>query len=139
MKVAYVDSSVWIALFEGLHSYSWAVDKELIFLEDNEWNLAISESVLLEVLLKPKRQQNHILVEAYNEAFSGTLILTTFIEIFSRALTIAQTENLKAMDAIHVAFAVHYECELFVTTDPHYRNLKCLPLHMIDLSQITTE
>jgi hypothetical protein len=47
---------------------------------------------------------------------------------------IAQDENLKTMDAIHVAIAVQHGCKRFVSTDTHFKNLKIMPVTWIDLS-----
>lgn len=46
---------------------------------------------------------------------------------------IAQGENLKAMDAIHVAIAIQHGCKRFVSTDPHFKNLKIIPSIWIPL------
>ena len=51
------------------------------------------------------------------------------------ALLIAQTEHLKAMDAIHVAIADHHSCDLFVSSDPHLRHLKIITPYWIDLTK----
>ncbi len=52
---------------------------------------------------------------------------------------IARVEGLpeyqKVIDAIHVAIAEHHNCQLFVTSDPHFRNLKIVPPQLIDLSK----
>ncbi|RJP20735.1 MAG: PIN domain-containing protein [Candidatus Omnitrophota bacterium] len=57
--------------------------------------------------------------------------------VFKDALTIAAKEKLRAIDAVHVAFAAHYHCERFVTTDVHFKNLSALPVFLIDLSSVS--
>ncbi len=135
MKYAYVDSSVWIARFEGFPAYRKIVTSAQTALEQDGWKFCFSELVQLEVLLKPHRENQQFLIEAYSEAFAQALLLPNFGGVFKNAFGIAQTNSLKAMDAIHAAFAIGYGCELFVTTDADFRMFNKLPLHWIDLSQ----
>ncbi len=136
MNSAYIESSVWIARAEGLPEYRLLINKHIQQLRNSNWNFSISGAVLLEVLSKPRQKNRQDLIDSYNTFFLHLHHLKTFGDVFDKALRIAQSDQLKGMDAVHVAFAVEYECELFVTTDPHYRTLKSLPLHFIDLSQV---
>ena len=133
MKLAYVDSSAWIARFEGLPSYKMIVNDRLTKLGKEGWNLCISQAVLLEVMPKPYRNNDISVIDAYNEVFEQTKILKSFANIFKESLEIARTENLKAMDAIHVAIAKHHNCKHFVSTDPHFKTLKAISPIWIDL------
>ncbi|MEW6236050.1 MAG: PIN domain-containing protein [Candidatus Omnitrophota bacterium] len=136
MKYAYLDSSIWIACAEGIPVYRDIVQIELKSLGDNGWQLCFSDLVILEVLLKPYRMNRNDIIIRYNKVFSEAIRFTAFDTVFIDALLCAQRDNLKAIDATHIAFAVKYGCELFVTTDPDFRTLQSLPLHFIDLSQI---
>ncbi len=136
MKRAYLDSSVWIAMAEGIPIYQTAVRNELQLLEEDRWHFCLSDLVILEVKLKPYRQDRHDLIDEYNMLFAKAINFTPFDTVFHDALEHAKKDSLKATDATHAAFAVHYECELFVTTDPDFRTLQSLPLHWIDLSQV---
>ncbi|MEW6234914.1 MAG: PIN domain-containing protein [Candidatus Omnitrophota bacterium] len=135
MKIAYVDSAVWIAQCEGKEAYQQIVDEKIASLENDEWMLAFSDLVFLEVLLKPHRQERLDLIEVYDNAFAQALWLPASESVFRDAFDIAHADNLKTVDAIHIAIAVKHKCELFVTTDPDFRNLQSLPLQWIDLSQ----
>jgi predicted nucleic acid-binding protein len=53
--------------------------------------------------------------------------------VFSDALAIADSGGLKAMEAVHVAIVTHHRCGRFVSTDPHFRWLKLLTPHWIEL------
>ncbi len=127
MQIAYVDSAVWIAQSEGTEAYQQIIDKKLTSLENEGWLFAFFDLVTLEVLLKPNRQKQKDLIDSYAEAFAQALQLTSFEDVFKNASGIAQTDNLKAMDAIHVRIAVKHQCELFITTDPDFLNLKSPP------------
>lgn len=135
MQIAYLDSSVWIVRLEGSPIYRQRVKRELLALEQNGWKFGLSDAVVLETLLKPHHQQQNVLIDYYNQVFQESMFFPIFDDVFKNALEIAQRDNLKAMDAIHVAFAVAYDCQLFITTDPDFRNLTSMPLHLIDLSQ----
>lgn len=52
---------------------------------------------------------------------------------------ITQTENLKGMDAIHVAFADRYHCKCFISSDPHFRKLKVVPPIWVNLEENSKE
>ncbi len=137
MKRAYVDSCIWITRFEGKAVYKHLIQAKLDALAEAEWEFCISEVVSLEVLIKPLR------LSALEEAQKIRVFLETmrqlknYAGVFADALRIAQSENLKAMDAIHVALAQHHQCELFVSSDPHFRSLKTIRPYWIDLSGST--
>ena len=134
MKRAYVDSCIWITRFEGKAVYKHLIHAKLDALAEAEWEFCISEVVSLEVLVKPLR------LGALEEAQKIRVFLQTmrqfknYAGVFADALRIAQSENLKAMDAIHVALAQQHQCELFVSSDPHFRSLKTIRPYWIDLS-----
>ncbi len=135
MPFGYVDSSVWITYMEGKPAYQRVVDSELTLLERKGWQLCLSDLVILEVLIKPQNENRVQLVDSYKGVFSKGVLLPTFQAVFERSHSLAQENGLKALDAIHVAFAIEYGCELFITTDPDFRFLKSLPVRWIDLSR----
>lgn len=135
LKQAYLDSAVWIAIAEGIPSYQETVRNALQLLEQDGWQFCYSDLVSLEVKIKPNRENRYDLLLKYDQLFSEAVNFTPFDNIFQNALLQAKRNNLKSIDAIHIAIAVRYNCELFVTTDPDFRTLKSIPLHWIDLSQ----
>jgi len=133
MKLAYIDSCVWISWIEGLAAYQETLNDAMRQLSQDGWTFCISEAVVLEVLVNPlKRQQDH-LVETYRKLFERTRNLRIHVSVFKEALSVAYTENLRAMDAIHVTIACHHGCDRFVTTDPHFRHLKLIHSQWINL------
>ena len=137
MKLAYVDSSVWITRIEGLPAYQSLVHDYLRAIKANGWQLCISDAVLLEVLAKPRQENRQDLITFYSQFFQRLHRLVTFEEVFRNALIVAEADRLKGLDALHVAFAAKYNCGCSVTTDPDFKTLKSLPLHWIDLSEST--
>jgi predicted nucleic acid-binding protein len=134
MKFAYIDSCVWITRIEGLPVYRDIISSNLEKFRFQRWRLCISDAVALEVLHKPYKNNNHVLIGIYNKLFQQTQIIESFRDVFKNALMIAHTENLNAIDAIHVSLAVQHGCKYFVSTDPHFKNLRGISSIWIDLS-----
>jgi len=127
MKLTYIDSCIWIARVEGLPRYKQIINETLKDLAEKGWIFCASELVALEVLAKPLKENNDNLAHIYRKLFEKSRVLKSYSNIFRHALLITQTESLKGMDAIHVAFADRYNCKRFVSIDPHFRNLKIVP------------
>jgi predicted nucleic acid-binding protein len=134
MKLAYVDACVWISLVEGLTTYQPKIRAALKNLALDNWVLCTSDAVRLEVLIGPLRKKQAPLAMAYRAILETTPVLKTPKSVFTDALSIAESERLKAMDAVHIAIANHYGCGRFVTTDPHFISLSLLTPLWIDLA-----
>jgi predicted nucleic acid-binding protein len=133
MKLAYLDSSVWIARVEGLPEYRTILDNVLSELLQDGWQFCVSDIVLLEVLAKPYKQSHAELVSIYHRIFEKTRRLKIPADLFSNALLVVQAEQLNAMDALHIALALHHRCQRVVSTDKHFRGLKAISTVWIDL------
>ncbi len=84
-------------------------------------------------MAKPHKQGQHELIAVCRKIFEKTKLLKTPAGIFSNALLVIQAEPLNAMDAVHVALALHHHCQCVVSTDKHFRDLKAIPAVWIDL------
>jgi len=135
VKLAYIDSCVWIARVEGLSEYKNIIDANLQTLAEEGWMFCTSDAVALEVLTKPLKENQDNLAQIYRGLFQKMRTIKIFPAVFKNALLLTTAENLKGMDAIHVAIAEHNNCQLFVTSDPHFRNLKAIIPKLIDLSK----
>jgi predicted nucleic acid-binding protein len=133
MKLAYIDSSVWIARVEGLPKYREILNAELAALLQDGWVFCVSDAVLLEVLAKPYKQNQTDVIAVYRRVFGKTRLLKTPTDIFSNALLVIQAEPMNAMDAVHVGLALHHHCQCIVSTDRHFRELKAITPMWIDL------
>lgn len=135
MKLAYVDSSVWIADIEGLPSYRQRIENQLDTLANAGWSFCTSELVILEILPKLYLAGNEQLINVYQELFNQLILLDNFSSLLREALIITKQEKLKAIDAIHVAIAVQHGCQCLVSTDTHFRKLQCLMPIWINLQE----
>jgi predicted nucleic acid-binding protein len=133
MKLAYIDACVWITLVEGLDRYRPPIRAALATLAEDGWELCSSDAVRLEVLVRPLRMKQGKLVDLYRGLLDTNRTLSILTTVFADALTVASVEGLKAMDAVHVAIAMHHGCERFVTTDPHFNSLKTIAPEWISL------
>jgi len=133
MKLAYVDSSVWITRVEGLPKYRQILTQTITQLLSDDWQLCVSDAVLLEVLTKPYKQNNLELIILYRKIFDHARMLKTPSDIFAKALLLIQSEKLNAMDAVHVSLALHHHCQSFISTDKHFSQLKSISTIWIDL------
>ena len=123
MNLAYIDSCVWITLVEGLDAYRPPVHAALSALAQDGWQFCTSDAVRLEVLVRPLRMNQEKLAGVYQALLDTNRTLSIPGTLFVGALTIASSEGLKAMDAVHVSIASHHGCGRLVTTDPHFRSL----------------
>jgi predicted nucleic acid-binding protein len=134
MKLAYIDSCVWISWVEGPSEYKKTVSHAMRELAEENWTYCISDAIILEVLANPLRNQNAALVNAYQRLFEHCRNLKIPTSVFQDALSIASAENLKGMDAVHVAIAKRQGCQRFVSTDPHFARLRVLTPYWIQLN-----
>jgi predicted nucleic acid-binding protein len=133
MKLAYIDSCIWITAIEGLPAYQTVLDGHLRDLAQDGWTFCVSDLVILEVLTKPLKENHHTLLQRYRTLLGTLRPLKTYINVFKDALSISSSEALKGLDALHVTLASHHNCQLFVSSDPHFRRLKIMAPYWIDL------
>jgi predicted nucleic acid-binding protein len=135
MKRAYADSCIWITLLEGLMAYRGPIRSAIAELAADGWRLWTSDAVRLEVLVQPQRTGRAEIVRAYEGLLAARDALPVTRTVFSDARAVAVDEGLKAMDAVHVSIARAHGCERFLTTDPHFRRLRCMEPRWIDLGR----
>jgi predicted nucleic acid-binding protein len=85
-----------------------------------------SDAVRLEELVKPLRAGRAGLVQAYEGLLATCDALPISAAVFRDARSIAVDEGLRALDAVHVSIARGGGCACFLTTDPHFRRLRCM-------------
>ncbi|MCR4318038.1 MAG: PIN domain-containing protein [Planctomycetes bacterium] len=133
MKLAYVDSSIWIICLEGISSYKSKVNAFIEAEIEPEYEICISDAVLLEVLVKPYRTNDRGLINAYRAVLGLAKHLSIHSGIFEDALKILQTEHLHAMDAIHLSIAKHHRCDCIVTADSNFKSVSAVAPKFFDL------
>jgi predicted nucleic acid-binding protein len=116
----YFDTNVFIYLVEGYAAFQTSLSEIRESLLHQEAEIFTSELTLCEVLVVPFRSNNIEVVNTYRQLIeeSGAFtLLPTKRETYIRASLIRAQMGLKMADAIHMATAVEYGCEVFVSND----------------------
>ena len=119
-KRVYFDTNVFIYLVEGYAAFETSLNdiRDSIFHQEAE--IFTSELTLCEVLVVPFRSNNTELVNIYRQLIqeSGAFnLLPTKLETYIRGSLFRAQMGLKMADAIHMATAVEWRCEVFVSND----------------------
>ncbi len=119
-KRVYFDTNVFIYLVEGYAAFETSLNdiRDSIFHQEAE--IFTSELTLCEVLVVPFRSNNTELVNIYRQLIqeSGAFnLFPTKLETYIRASLFRAQMGLKMADAIHMATAVEWRCEVFVSND----------------------
>lgn len=115
MKRIYLDACILIYLIEKHPQfYPLIADR---FTQLDQYQVAVSPLLRMEVLVKPRKDQNHALVQRYEQFLANQIILPIPESIYNDALTLRTKHNLKTPDALHVAIAQHHGCSEFWTHD----------------------
>lgn len=98
------------------------------FLKSGEIEVITSELTLLETLVQPIRQNNQILISAYETLLTKTEIefCPITLNVLRESADLRAAENLKTPDAIHAATAAAANCQYLLTNDPVFRRVQNL-------------
>lgn len=115
----YLDTNALIYLTEGSAAFKTSLQEILQAALAAKARLVTCELAITEVLVAPLRQQNAVLIAAYNELFESFVEAVPIErEMLIRAAQLrAATPRLRTPDAIHLAAAQSLEAVVFVTGD----------------------
>jgi len=88
-----------------------------------------SELTLLEVLIQPLRQENMVLVSAYEDFLQNAEI--KLLSINQTILRLRAITKLKTPDAIHAATALLANCDQLFTNDSDFRKVPALSVKVL--------
>ena len=66
---------------------------------------------------KLSRQQYHAAKRRLSEEIEDAVIINLTPSVIATCITILEANSIRAMDALHIACAIHWETELFVSAD----------------------
>jgi uncharacterized protein len=118
--VLYLDSNIFIFSVEQGNPWSEVLRGLFEAVDERSIEVFTSELTLAEVLAKPLALGAHDLVEKYEQFLaSDSVVRVTPIDrpILRLASMLRSQMGVKLMDAIHVARAKHYSCDLFLSQD----------------------
>ena len=120
----YLDTNVFIYLVEGHPTYAHLLMELFEGLEQSDAEAVTSELSLAEVLVKPVRDKQPVLVDVYKKLLDPeSKIRTLPIDraTLLRGADIRARMGGRIFDAIHIATAVLARCSSFVTNDDSIR------------------
>ena len=126
-KTVYLDTNILIYLLEDYPHYQQNLDRLLGLIESQDISVHTSQLSLAEALVKPLRDQNKEVVAGYEGLFSATSFLTIHridLDVLVRAAEIRSRTPHKLPDAIHIATAENFGCDVFMTNDGNIREIK---------------
>jgi predicted nucleic acid-binding protein len=130
----YVDTMAVIYTVERFPDYWPLLEPLWLAAQAGTFEIVTSELTLMEVLVKPLKTKNTVLVKAFELALIGTHVqlLPITQSILRAAAQLRATTKLRTPDAIHAAAAVQAGCVLFVTNDSIFRTIAGLPVAILD-------
>ena len=126
----YLDTSVVIYTIEGNPDYYSLLEPLWSKFYAGEIQIISSDLTLMEVLVVPLRNGNHVLVADYEELLLSSQVQLISINqsILRQAANLRATTSLKTPDAIHAATALSVGCDQFITNDKGFRHVPGLPV-----------
>ena len=129
----YVDTNVLIAAFQGDTAANSAVAS---ILDDPEREFVSSPFLRLETLRKPRYLQRKNEVDFFEAFFADADQVPTSDAQVARALDLAGTYDISAMDALHAAAALDAQADEFVTLEQSTKPLfRITTMRMVSLHQ----
>ena len=125
-KIIGLDTMVFIYHFEENQIYSPLTFSIFESLEKGHFNAITSILTLLEILVKPKRENNLILTERYKillETFPNLQVKTLDENIADVASSLRANYNINTPDAIQVATSLEAQADIFITNDSSLKKI----------------
>jgi predicted nucleic acid-binding protein len=119
-KVIGLDTMVFIYHFEENQIYSPLTFSIFESLEKGNFNGITSTLTLLEILVKPKRENNSILTERYKilfETFPNLQVKELNENIADIASALRANYNINTPDAIQIATSLEAHADIFITNN----------------------
>ena len=125
-KIIGLDTMIFIYHFEENQIYSPLTFSIFESLEKGNFNAITSILTLLEILVKPKRENNSILTERYKillETFPNLRVKTLDENIADVASSLRANYNINTPDAIQVATSLEAQADIFITNDTSLKKI----------------
>ena len=119
-KIIGLDTMVFIYHFEENQLYSPLTFSIFESLEKGSFNGITSTLTLLEILVKPKKENNLLLTERYKllfETFPNFQVKTLNENIADITSTLRAKYNINTPDAIQIATSLEAKADIFITND----------------------
>ena len=136
-KKVYFDTNIFIYMLEDLEPMKEYTERLLSRIEEQNSVIFTSELTIAECLVKPKECGNLELERIYLDQLTqnkNISLQSIDRKILIEASRIRAEEKLKLPDSIHMATALHCNCNHFITNDKKIRSaLKPQIVHLNDV------
>ena len=125
-KIIGLDTMVFIYHFEENQVYSPLTFSIFESLEKGNFNGITSILTLLEILVKPKKENNSLLTERYKllfETFPNLQVKTLDENIADVASSLRANYNIGTPDAIQIATSLEAKADIFITNDTSLKKI----------------
>ena len=136
-KIIGLDTMVFIYHFEENQIYSPLTFSIFESLEKGNFDAITSILTLLEILVKPKRENNSVLTERYKillETFPNLQVKTLDENIIDVASSLRANYNINTPDAIQMATSLEAQADIFITNDTSLK--KVTEINVLLLSEL---
>lgn len=119
-KITGLDTMVFIYHFEENQTYSPLTFSIFESLEKGNFQAITSILTLLEILVKPKKENNSLLTERYKllfETFPNLQVKEINENIADIASSLRANYNISTPDAIQIATSIGAKADIFITND----------------------
>ena len=115
-NLVYLDSCLVIYLVEENQAFAPSLETSISSLSNV--NLVVSDLTMMECLVMPIRNNNQLLIDKFTGWFEQVNVFSLSKQIFHHAAKLrADHSSLKTPDALHLATAIHHNCDEFWTND----------------------
>jgi predicted nucleic acid-binding protein len=122
----YLDTNCVIYSVEKIEPYCGVLASVWSAANAGQIQIACSELVLVEALVKPVREGDSLSEQLYRELLtcSGEISLLPITrEVLERTILVRAQHGLRTPDAIHAATAIETGCTLLLSNDPAFQRL----------------
>lgn len=130
----YLDTNIIIYIVEGFPAYLDQIQALMAAVNAGEVIAVTSELTLAETLVKPLKDQQPVLQQAYRFILTPTPSLEVPLvsrAVLEEAAQLRATTKLQLPDAVHLATALQYQCDSFLTNDVVFKSLNLPQVKML--------
>ena len=134
-KIIGLDTMVFIYHFEENQLYSPLTFSIFENLEKGDFKGITSILTLLEILVKPKKENNLLLTERYKlllETFPNLQMKTINENIADIASSLRANYNINTPDAIQIATSLEAKADTFITNDASLKKISEIKILLLD-------
>ena len=116
----YLDSNLYIYVFEGVETYRTRMVELLSVIDSRDIVVIASELLFTEILPRPVKEGRQDLVERYLDLVRNTPrihLVSVDRPVILRSVHLRAEFGLRSIDALHLATALVHGCETFITND----------------------